>query len=178
MTIQMIIDRNNVSKVSDSLQYFTTLVTFVWKEIYFVKYKKTFLEIEDVLSASIFYGYSSHHFKLLKDKIGSGHAGGTTFRVLTVAAVGFWGLPPFLDPQKYKTLPIPGWFPYNATEYYYPTFAFQILAVANTAYTNSTLDILSWVLMSIASGQLEMLKETLKSMNYEEADLKTAEEQL
>ncbi|KAJ3664913.1 hypothetical protein Zmor_000447 [Zophobas morio] len=178
MTIQMIIERNDVSKLSESLQYFTTLVTFVWKLIYFDIYKKTLLEIEDVLSASIFYGYSNQQLKLLKDKVASGQVAGTTFRVLSVAAVAFWGLPPFLDSQKSKSLPIPGWFPYNVTQYYYPTFAFQILGIANTAYTDCSIDILSWVLISIASGQLEILKETLKNINYEEGDLKTVEEKL
>ncbi|KAJ3656620.1 hypothetical protein Zmor_015682 [Zophobas morio] len=175
MTVQIIIDRNDIMKLSESLQYFTTLVTFIWKLTFFAINKKTLLQIEEILTSPIFYGYPEHHLTLLKQKIRAGQTAGTTFRILSVAAVGFWGLPCFFDTEKSKSLPVPGWFPYDVNKYYYPTFVFQILGIANTAYTDSSIDILSWILISIASGQFEVLKENLRSINYENDDSETVE---
>ncbi|KAJ3664914.1 hypothetical protein Zmor_000448 [Zophobas morio] len=171
MLMQLIVNRNDLSKLSETLQYFITHTTFICKLTNFVVYKKNLLNIEDTLEMPIFYGFSHDHLKLLKQKVAACENVGTVFRVLCVAAVAFWALPPYLDPAKSKSLPIPGWFPYNVTDYYYPTFAFQMIGIANTAYTNSTIDILTWMLISVASGQFEILKENLKDIDYGSPDL-------
>ena len=168
MTVQLIIDGTdkNLSKVSESLQYFTTLATFMCKFINFVWYKKVLLEIEDALTLSVLYDHSNHCFDLLQQKISTCRIVGKVFRIMVIGAVSLYGLTPYLDPEKHKTLPIPGWFPYNVNDYYYLTFAYQMVGVVNTAYTNSTIDILTWLLISVASGQFEILKENLRRIDY------------
>lgn len=173
MTVRMIIDRNDLSKLVDSLQHFITLSTYVCKLINFLYYRKKLIHIEDNLTKPIFYGFSYDQLDLMEEKINSCKKVGKIFRFLCVNAVTCYILTPFLDNDGSKNLPYPGWFPYNVTKYYYTTVTFQVLGVANTAYTNSSIDILTWMLISIASGQFEILKHNLKNINWQDDQKKT-----
>ena len=174
--VQMIIDRNNLEKFSETLQYFITLSTYSCKLTNFAFYKDRLLKIEDFLTLPIFYGYSQDQLKLLKQKIAACNTIATIFRFLCFVAVLFYAFPPFLDHQKSKNLPITLWYPYNVSNYYYFTFVYQMTGIANTAYANSTIDVLCWMLISVASGQCDILKENLKNIDYELEDAEKAKE--
>ncbi|EEZ99358.2 Putative odorant receptor 71a-like Protein [Tribolium castaneum] len=124
------------------------------------------LHIEDLLTRSRFYGFASNELKQVTQKVASTKMVGTTFRLLCVVCVFAWGMVPYIDHTKAQALPLPGWLPYNTTKYYYPTFVFQMVALSITACINSTIDILTWMLITIASAQFDILKEKLKSIDY------------
>jgi hypothetical protein len=166
MIAELIMARNDLSKISETLHYFMTVLTYVYKLQNFLARRRNLLDIEDRLKEPVFYGFSLDQLRQLKSEIDSCRTVGKLFRIMCVGAVGLYALVPFLDKNKAMNLPIPGWFPYNVTKYYSPTYAFQMIGVGMTAYVNSTIDILTWMLMTVASAQFNILKENLKNIDY------------
>ncbi|CAH1373873.1 unnamed protein product, partial [Tenebrio molitor] len=166
MIAELIMARNDLSKISETLHYFMTVLTYVYKLQNFLARRRNLLDIEDRLKEPVFYGFSLDQLRQLKSEIDSCRTVGKLFRIMCVGAVGLYALVPFLDKNKAMNLPIPGWFPYNVTKYYSLTYAFQMIGVGMTAYVNSTIDILTWMLMTVASAQFNILKENLKNIDY------------
>ncbi|CAH1374577.1 unnamed protein product, partial [Tenebrio molitor] len=166
MIIQLIIDKNDVSKLSETLLFFMTHVTFLYKLTNFIYHRNNLLDIEDSLTLPIFYGFPFDRLGQLKSEIESCKTIGKIFRITCVVALALYGLVPYLDKGKSMTLPLPGWIPYNVRKCYYPTYMFQMISVCITAYVNSTIDILTWMLITVASAEFEILKGNLEKIDY------------
>ncbi|CAH1381872.1 unnamed protein product [Tenebrio molitor] len=167
MLIQLILERDDLSKVSETLHYFVTHVTFLYKLKNFTSRGKNLLNIEDTLTLPVFYGFSFDQLRQLKREMDDCKTVGKVFRVTCVGAVALYGMVPFLDKNKSMSLPLPGWIPDKVIgKYYHATFLFQMTAVTMTAYVNSTIDILTWMLMTVGSAQFNILKENLKNIDY------------
>lgn len=164
--MQIVVARHELSKLSETLLYFMTHLTYICKLMNFGCHRSQMLQIEDMLRRPVFYGYRQIELKKLKERVASTKLIGKTFRLMCVFCVLAWGLVPYLDNSKTKGLPLPGWLPYNTTKYYYPTFVFQMTALSITACVNSTIDILTWMLITLASAQFDILKEKLKNIDY------------
>ncbi|XP_015839074.1 odorant receptor Or1 [Tribolium castaneum] len=167
MIIQMVFDRSDLSKLTESLLYFFTHFTFLCKLLNFQYYSKDLIEIENFLTDPIFYGYSFEQLDIIKAKIRSCAFISNAFRICCTFTCSFYCLVPFIDESRKKILPLPGWFPYDTTNYYYSTFFVQSLSLFISAYCNTAIDILTWKLITLASAQFEILKENLTKIDYE-----------
>ncbi|RZC38531.1 7tm 6 domain containing protein, partial [Asbolus verrucosus] len=126
------------------------------------------LNIEDTLASSIFYGHPYNQLKLLKTKIASCQLIGKLFRMTCILCILFYLLIPYLG--ETLKLPLPGWLPYNTTKYFHVTVTFQIVSISVSAYNNSSIDILTWTLITVAAAEFNILKENLKNNNYRKSD--------
>ncbi|CAH1108941.1 unnamed protein product [Psylliodes chrysocephalus] len=88
------------------------------------------------------------------------------FRVLCVFVVIFYGLFPILDknPEETKKLPLPLWFPFEIDKSYYFIWFMTVLSICIGAWTNSNIDILTIMLITLATAQFEILKKRLRSI--------------
>ncbi|XP_044259103.1 odorant receptor Or1-like [Tribolium madens] len=163
MVAQMVIDRNELSKFSETLLFFMTHFTFLCKLTNFVYNKRKMFEIEDNLAKGIFYGFE---IDKIKPKIESCKFVAKIFRILCIWVILLYTMVPFLDDKEDLSLPLPGWVPYDTKKFYYPTAIFQIISVSVSAYNNSTIDILTCMLITVASAQFNLLKEALKRMDF------------
>ncbi|KAJ3664965.1 hypothetical protein Zmor_000493 [Zophobas morio] len=166
MFIQMMIDIQDLSKVSETLFFFLTHSTYMCKMVNFLFNKRRLIEIEDQLSQPVFYEFPMERLKILIRKVEATKSVALTFRIMCSLAVVLSCLMPYVDPNKRHSLPLSGWLPYNTTKYYYPTVAFQVTAVCYTAANNVNFDSLTWILITIASAEFDILKENLKNLDY------------
>ncbi|XP_044267669.1 odorant receptor Or1-like [Tribolium madens] len=167
MVIQMVFDRSDLSKLTESLLYFFTHFTFLCKLLNFQYYSKDLIEIENYLTDPIFYGHPFEEVQIIKDKISSCAFISNAYRLCCTFTCSFYCLVPFIDEKRKKILPLPGWFPYDTTSHYYFTFFVQSLSLFISAYCNTAIDILTWKLVTLASAQFEILKENLTKIDYE-----------
>ncbi|KAJ3653682.1 hypothetical protein Zmor_012920 [Zophobas morio] len=161
---QMVVDRKDLSKLTDTLLFFMTHFTFLGKLTNFGYYRQNLLAIEDDLCARIFYSFSEKQLGILISKIGSCNTIAKIFRMSCVLCIIFYSVLPLLGDEK--NLPLPGWLPYDTDAFYLETIIFQILSVCVSAYNNSSIDILTWKLIAVASGEMEILKENLRDLEY------------
>lgn len=175
MVVQMAIDRHDLSKLTETLLFFMTHFTFLCKLSNFLYYKRKLFEIEDLLAESIFYGFPYERLELVKNKVDSCKLIAKIFRILCVLVVLFYTLVPYLDDKEDMTLPLPGWLPYDTKKYYYPTVVFQVMSVSISAYNNSSIDVLTCMLITVASAHFDILKENLKGIDYKTGKTNSAE---
>nr|XP_015837915.1 PREDICTED: putative odorant receptor 71a [Tribolium castaneum] len=170
MIIQSVIKRNDLMVLSETLYFLTTHLTFVCKLANLEYHKKLLLDIEDMLKTTRFQKTLSLDLiekTGMNEKIRKFNLVAKTFRIVCVWCVVLYVLVPYFDPGKSKTLPTPGWFPFNWTDkYYYGTYFFEVAGISITAHMDSSIDILSWLLVTIASFQCDILKENLKNIYY------------
>jgi hypothetical protein len=159
---QMVVDKNNLSKLTDTLLFFMTHFAFLCKLTNFGYYRWHLLVVEDSLIDAVFYEIC--HTELLKSKVQSCKLVARIFRILCILCIIFYAVIPCLGEER--VLPLPGWLPYDTTKYYYETVFFQLLSICISAYNNSSIDILTWKLITIASAQFDILKENLKNIFY------------
>lgn len=164
MVGQMIVDQKDISKITDTLLFFMTQFTFLGKLINFLYHRKDLLVVEDKLSESVFYNFPQEKFKILTSKLNGCRAVAKNFRILCVLCVILYSILPCFSNER--TLPMPGWVPYDEKKYYFQTAIFQILSVSLCAYNNSSFDILTWKLITISSGHLQILNENLSDLIY------------
>ncbi|EEZ97776.1 odorant receptor Or1 [Tribolium castaneum] len=165
--IQMVIDRNDLSKLTDSTLYFLTLFTFLCKLFNFQYYGKDLIEVEKSLTDPIFYGYSFHKLQIIKAKVRSCTLVCLAFRISCTCSCFIYSVVPFIDRSGQKTLSIPGWFPYDTAKHFYITFFLQSLSLFISAHCNSATDTLPCKLISLATAQFELLKDNLRTIDYE-----------
>ncbi|XP_044258925.1 odorant receptor 94a-like [Tribolium madens] len=166
MVMQIIIAGNDLTVLSETLLFFMTHLTYMCKLVNLLFYKTNLLHIEDLLTRPKFYGFSQNELKNLKEGIESTKTVAKLFRIFCALACIAYGLVPYLDNTKAMALPLPGWLPYDTTKYYYQTCVFQMVAVSITASINSTIDILTWKLITIAAVQFDILKRKLRNLDF------------
>lgn len=158
---QIILETSNLSKLVDTLLISVTHFTFLCKLSNFSYFSANLLIIEDQLIDN----FTENEMKILRDRTKSADLIGKIFRWLCIFSLFAYIIMPFLtNPRR---LPFPGWLPYDIDKYFYQTHFFQIISIAISAYNNSTIDILTWKLITIASAQLQVLCDNLQNILYQ-----------
>ncbi|XP_023027006.2 odorant receptor 45a-like [Leptinotarsa decemlineata] len=88
------------------------------------------------------------------------------FRALIVMYLFIFGIMPFLG-QGPKVLPVIIWAPYDLEKaiFFYPTFLGELVILAISAFSNSSSDLMYYILVDIACCQLDILKENLRGID-------------
>ncbi|CAH2016178.1 unnamed protein product, partial [Acanthoscelides obtectus] len=108
-----------------------------------------------------------HQLTRIKADLQSTYTITTYFRGFTVMYIMLAITFPLLQRQD-RVLPYNSWQPYDITKasYYYATFASQIVALIVTAFTNSSIDVVYYLILNIACCQLDLLMDRLEEIDY------------
>lgn len=166
MLIQIIMNRSNMVKILEALFFFFTQLTLVSKLINLKLYSRNLLELERLLTDAIFYNHEFDQLTIIKEKIQFCNINGKIFRMMCFFTCIFFLLVPYFDNSRKNELPLPAYFPGDTEKYFVQLVVAEAIGVGLSAYCNTSIDILTWKLMSLASANFEILKCKLKKINY------------
>lgn len=161
--IKICLEINNVEVVANVLVFLMTQLAFVLKMTNLIKNGKLILEIEEMLKKSIFQPNHrgveiiNNHMKVCKILA-------IIFRILCVSVVAFYMIFPFFEESTGKVYPLNMWLPFNQDNFYGFVFGFEVIGVGISALINSNQDLLCVIFISIATAQIDILKENLQSV--------------
>lgn len=168
MVIEIFLNLDNFSVISNTMYYSMTQTSYLCKLINFILNQKKLKTLEQILSSAIF---NQHNTKeedsFIKDVIKKSKIMSIAFRSGIVTLCILYLIYPHFEPED--SLALPGWYPLNTTKYRNTVITTQVLSVAISAHNNSTLDLLNYVLIMLGSAQMEILMEKLlKIYDFEE----------
>nr|QNH68050.1 odorant receptor 26 [Apriona germarii] len=119
-----------------------------------------------MLQSRLFANVTERERTILENHIQEGRILAKIYRVLCFLVVLFYALFPFLDDRSGKThrFPLPCWFPFDESKYYYQVFFAEILSIAVGAWVNSNIDILTVMLCILATAEFEILRNRLTTI--------------
>lgn len=99
----------------------------------------------------------------MMDWVNSGRHFARIYRILCFLVLLFYGLYPFFDKNADGSmkLPLPLSFPFDTQNYYFVVYSLSIFSMFIGAWTNSNIDILTIMLVTLGTSQLEILKYKL-----------------
>lgn len=155
-----------LKEISENLFFSVTQFAFICKLTNFMFHGEKLRNIEQQLKQKRFTQLSLHEEKLVMDLIDFGRDLAKIFRVLCFLVVFFYALFPFFDKNSDGSmkLPLPMSFPFKPEDYYYPIYCASIAAIIVAASTNSNIDILTVMLISLGTGQVEVLKHRFENL--------------
>ncbi|KAJ8985303.1 hypothetical protein NQ317_007090 [Molorchus minor] len=156
----------DISKVSEILLFCTTQFAFLIKLTNFILNKNSLLQLEVTLQNKLFTLVTADEKPILTRYLRDGKFIAKVYRLLCFLVVVFYAIFPFMDSQsenKHK-LPLPAWFPFNPDDHYYLVFCGEILSIALGAWINSNIDILTIMMIILATALFEVLKQRLRNI--------------
>lgn len=155
-----------MTEVSENLFFSVTQLAFICKLTNFMFQGKKLLKLEDMLNQNGIHHFSFQEEEVMLNLIRTGRRQAKIYRMLCILVVIFYGLYPFFDKNSdgNMKLPIPMSFPFNPNNYYPEIYFMSILSVGIGAWINSSIDILTIMLIIIGTCQLEILKYKLENI--------------
>nr|AUF73049.1 odorant receptor [Anoplophora chinensis] len=158
----------NLLSIVEALLFLATQMAFLCKLFNVLNKKHKLLEIEDILANPAFYGYPKEKRHFIEDSVRFTKILGICYR--SICAMGFiiYGCFQLMKDEEWP-LPLSGWNPIQVnTKFKYGIIAtFQWVAFFMSAYINSGIDILIYMLISVVTSQFEILKDNLTNIRYE-----------
>lgn len=165
MIAEIALNIDDLSKLSECLLYFITQVTSICKLMNFLVNQTTLLDIEDMLAEPQFYGFTDRQFhQYVAKEMAIVDFVTKQFRVSCVLVVLGYSAIFQLNYYDVIELNVPGWD--LLKKFYLPVSILQILSIVISASNNSSMDITTWKLISIATAQLHILKDNLENIRY------------
>lgn len=125
------------------------------------------LQLEEKLNQERFTQLSLEEQHLLNRMVKFGRSVASIYRFLCLQVVIFYAVYPFFDSRNAdgsRKLPLPMQFPFNANNYYYEVYCISMLSLSIGAWTNSNIDILTIMLITLGTAQMEVLKMRLEKV--------------
>nr|UTN00918.1 odorant receptor [Semanotus bifasciatus] len=152
-------------RFSEVFLFIMTQFATICKLVNFVSHKKEILELELILEHPLFTTVSAEEEKILKRSLKNLRVVTTVYKFLSVLAVSLYGICPLIDSdEKTPKYPLPGWFPFNADDYYWEVYIFEAVEISICAWFNSGLDQLLVIMMALGEAQFEVLKYRLTNV--------------
>lgn len=157
---------SNLVKVSEVLLFSCTQFAFICKLMNFIWHKQELVKLEGFLLNIRFNYLTPEQEKILNSYVNEIKHLAKIYRILCFAVVLFYGLFPYLDMDENgnKKLPLPMWFPFNPYHYYNAIHVMSILSIAVGAWTNSNIDVLNIMMITLGTAQIEILKDKFKNI--------------
>ncbi|CAG9857887.1 unnamed protein product [Phyllotreta striolata] len=146
-------------KLCENLLFFVTELAFVCKLINIVVLKDRLWLLERQLSELSQREFTEEEKKLIDRTVQEARKFTHSFRWLCYAVVLFYALVPLIDQEEgNRKSPLPIWVPFDLQEHYFYAWFFSISALSVGAFTNSNIDILTILYITIGTSQFEVLK--------------------
>lgn len=163
MLIYMYQNIEDGEKLLQTTFFFLTEFSYVSKVVNLIYHRKLLIEIEEILTSFDEYNQNAkiRIWNLLN------YCSKLSFRYLTMVyiCVGTYGMSGFILKNPENPMPIPGWYPVNATKYSDWLAAFQTTALLSSGLNNALLDLLAWCMINVGSAQLLILMDTLRNIH-------------
>lgn len=167
MIIFLAMNIKNILSIVEVLLFLATQTAFLCKLINILCKKSKLLEIEDILSNPAFYKYPKEKRSLIESSVRSTKIFGMCYRLICTVVSITYAIFPLMDEDQWA-LPLSGWNPFEVdTRFkYWIIFAFQWISYYMSAYINTGIDILIYILITIVTCQFEILKDNLSNIKY------------
>nr|QUP79566.1 odorant receptor 6 [Monochamus saltuarius] len=167
MIIFLAMNIKNILSIVEVLLFLATQTAFLCKLINILCKKSKLLEIEDILSNPAFYKYPKEKRSLIESSVRSTKIVGMCYRLICTVVSITYAIFPLMDEDQWA-LPLSGWNPVEVdTRFkYWMIFAFQWISYYMSAYINTGIDILIYILITIVTSQFEILKDNLSNIKY------------
>lgn len=174
MVILVVINYNDLSKISNVLVSLITHVTMIIKLSIFLIKGKSMLNVEGILRIKMFSRFYERQLVILNEYITNTQRIFFICRVLCCIDLLFYAICPFIEDLD-NGLPLPGWIPYEVKKniyLYIATYIFQMLTITMSAYNNSTFDTVDCMLITVASALFNILEDNMNTLNYHSKNAK------
>ncbi|XP_023311847.1 odorant receptor 94a-like [Anoplophora glabripennis] len=158
---------NDLRKVTDILVFCVTQFAFLNKLTNLIWHQSSLKELEALLQKPVFTSVRSEEKHIKTSHLQGGKLLGKMYRGMCFLGVVLYTLFPLLDKRSDKEpkFPLPGWFPFNEVDYYYPVFFFEILSIAILSVINSSIDLLTIMTMILATAEFKILNRKLTNIS-------------
>ncbi|KAJ8948643.1 hypothetical protein NQ318_022710, partial [Aromia moschata] len=173
MTVLIALYITSLSTIAEVLLFFMTQAAFLSKLFMFIIKKDRLSKMEEILSNPIFYKLSNGNFDTVTNYIASTKTFAVCFRISCFLVCAMNVILPLLSSKDQAMLL--GWEPWEVADdafKYYLNRIFQLKALFVSAYVNSTIDVLVYMLITIATALIEILKINLVKIQYDEENAK------
>ncbi|KAJ8913713.1 hypothetical protein NQ315_007430 [Exocentrus adspersus] len=153
------------TKLSEILLFCMTQFAFLNKLTNLIASKRKLLQLEVRLTNPVFTTVTDVEKSILQKHVSNGKLLAKLYRALCFLVVLFYALFPFLDDRsetEYK-YPLPCWFPFDEDKYYYQVFFVEIWSIAVSAFVNSSMDVLTIMMMIVATAEFKILNRKLRT---------------
>lgn len=166
MAIFSYFNSSNLEKLSEMLLFCMTQFAFLNKLSNFIVQKNNLRKLEAMLQSYLLTNVMEKETRILQNHVSEGRLLAKIYRVLCFLVVLFYALFPFLDDRSGTShrFPLPCWFPFDETHYYYQVFFLEILSIAIGAWINSNIDILTVMMCILATAEFQILGERLTAI--------------
>ncbi|XP_023311848.1 uncharacterized protein LOC111691291 [Anoplophora glabripennis] len=157
---------SNLEKLSEILLFCMTQFAFLNKLTNFVAQKTNLMQLEVMLLSYLLTNVTQKEIDVLENHIKEGRLLVKIYRALCFLVVLFYALFPFLDDRSGEShkFPLPCWFPFDETKYYYQVFFLEILSIAVGTWINSNIDLLTVMMCVLATAEFEVLRNRLATI--------------
>lgn len=165
MVIGLAVEVNSLSEVTEILYYLVTQTAYLIKLVNFMITRYKLPIMEEHVQNKIIYKYYHMYGSECLDSISrictfTAHF----FRVCVTTDIVFYVMVPLMDTGH--ILPFAGWYPLDKEKYRGLLFLIQMISFVISAYTNISIDIFTAHYISVAVGELRLLKICLMNIDY------------
>ncbi|KAK4885198.1 hypothetical protein RN001_001469 [Aquatica leii] len=161
MTMQVIHDITDFTKLSEILYIMVTIAATVGKMASFTYQRKKFLKMIKFLKEPIFMSYTDDLDHYMAATIKSSTFIANFYRYLVGCCIVMFIVYPIVDN---KPLPFP--FSFELGSFKYCMYVFQIASIGCCAWNNSCIDTLTTSIMGIGAAQLSILYEKIVNIKH------------
>lgn len=166
MILLIFLGSTSIEDITEHLFFSVAQTCYVCKLLIFIFQKKNILKLEKILKQEILSCLSLDEEQLLMDLVKVIRIGAVIFRIFCGVNVVFFGVCALINKDKDGNMgmPVPLYVPFNPQNYYFTVFFLSELSLAVGAWTNSNLDILTVMLVTLGIGQMEILKNRFENV--------------
>lgn len=129
-------------------------------------HKEGLRELETLLQKPIFTDVDDEGRRILTSHIEEGKLLAKMYRMMCFLTILLYMLFPVLDKsfEREHKFPLRCWFPFNEENYYYQVVFVEVLSIAISAIINSSMDILTIMMMIVATAEFKILNRKLTNI--------------
>lgn len=178
LSIEIVINMNDFSKVMDTFYMFITEFVYVAKLVNFSFNRRIYKKIIDMIHDPLISQYSDEYDGFVSKCINSSRRIGTIYRWLCLTVVAFFTGIPFINRNPNKPLTIPGYYIVDPKKHKIPCVMLQSVSITISCLACTTLDSLAVFLVRIATVQFHILHGDMSNIGWKMNEERSVEAQL
>lgn len=162
---------DNLANVLDTVFMTFTVFNYLVKTVCYLSCNKQIRLILEETGNDIFQTRNNESKKIIFKSMGNWKAISRVYMALCVFAVLFYTLTPIMDKGEAK-LPFGYWYPFDVSSSpaYELIYFYEVLGLYTLASCHMSLDIMMVGIIAFIAGQIDVLNENLRNLNYSDGD--------